>query len=298
MIVRSGLHLGNILFALRGSILLSISGRLVVMLLASLTAVLVARSRPEWVDGLGAMPFTLIGLSISIFMSFRNGASYDRWWEGRKLWGQFLIASRSFARQTALIEPAERVPMLRGLCAVAAGLAARLRDEDEGAAIFARIGDGPFLHTPNSTDAVLASIGKACAQLRQQGRIDPIHYATLERQLDEIAHVQGGCERIKSTPLPFAYSLLLHRTVYLFCLLLPFALAPTLGWWTPLLVVIVSYAFFGLDALSDELADPFRLAPNDLPLKAIVRTIERELLAAAGQDELPPVLLPEQFRLD
>lgn len=298
MIIRSGLHPGNILFALRGSILQSIGGRLLVMMLASVAAVLLARSQPQWVVGLGAMPFTLIGLSISIFMSFRNSASYDRWWEGRKLWGQLLIASRSFARQTALIEPANRGPMLVRVCAVAAGLAARLRDEDEGAAIVARIGVGPFLHAPNPTDAVLAAVGKACAELMQQGLIDAMHYTILERQLGDIANVQGGCERIKSTPLPFAYSLLLHRTVYLFCFLLPFALAPTLGWWTPLLVVIVSYAFFGLDALSDELADPFGVAPNNLPLNAIVRTIERELLAAAGHDELPPALMPDRFRLD
>jgi putative membrane protein len=91
--------------------------------------------------------------------------------------------------------------------------------------------------------------------------------------------------------------LLLHRTALLFCLLLPFALAPTLGWWTPLLVLIVSYTFFGLDALGDQLEDPFGTDDNDLPLDAMVRTIERELLFAMGRAELPPPLTAVRYHL-
>ncbi|WBO23401.1 bestrophin family protein [Sphingomonas abietis] len=297
MIVRDSPSLADSLFAFRGSILPSIAGKVVSMLLVSIAAVLLTRWHPSWLTGVSAMPFTLIGLSISIFMSFRNSASYDRWWEGRKLWGQFVISARSFARQTALIDPAERRPLLLGLCAVAAGLAARLRDEDEVGAIAARIGDAAAPGSPNPTDAALAAVGRACTMLMAERRIDPIHYSVLEAQLTEIGHVQGGCERIKATPLPFAYSLLLHRTVYLFCLLLPFALAPALEWWALPLVIIISYAFFGLDALSDELADPFGLDANDLPLDALVRSIERDLLAALGDEQLPPPFQPERYRL-
>ena len=94
--------------------------------------------------------------------------------------------------------------------------------------------------------------------------INPVHYSVLEGQLTLLSQVQGGCERIANTPVPFAYSLLLHRTAYTFCLTLPFALAGNLGWWTLLPVLLVSYTFFGLDALSDQLEDPFGVEPNDL----------------------------------
>jgi predicted membrane chloride channel (bestrophin family) len=83
------------------------------------------------------------------------------------------------------------------------------------------------------------------------------------------------CERIKNTPLPFPYTLLLHRTIYLFCILLPFAMAEPLGWLTPLFTAIVSYTFFGLDAIADELEDPFGRDENDLATDSLVRTIER-----------------------
>ena len=109
--------------------------------------------------------------------------------------------------------------------------------------------------------------------------------------------MQAARERIKTTPLPFAYSLLLHRTALLFCVLLPFGLAPTLGWWTPLLVVIVSYTFFGLDALGDQLEDPFGHDDNDLPLDAMARMVERELLFSLGREDLPPPITPERYRL-
>jgi len=293
MIVRDQPGIREVLLATRGSVLPRILKPLLFMLLVSVAAVLVTRIHPPFLAKLSTMPFTLVGLSLSIFMSFRNTACYDRWWEGRKLWGQLLIASRSFARQVSNVEAAERAPLLEGLCGFTAGLAARLRGGDEQAAIARHIAPGSWSGAPNPTDAALALVGSRCRSLAASGAIDPIHYSVLETQLTELAHVQGGCERIKNTPLPFSYSLLLHRTAYAFCLLLPFALAPSLEWWTPVPTFLISYAFFGLDALGDELGDPFGTDNNDLPLDAMVRTVERELLFAAGHTDLPPPLLPK-----
>ncbi|UAK25337.1 bestrophin family protein [Sphingomonas nostoxanthinifaciens] len=297
MIVRNRPSFRDVLFATRGSILPRILRPLLFIVAASIVAVVVAGVRPGLMTGLSAMPFTLVGLSLSIFMSFRNTACYDRWWEGRKLWGQLIIASRAFARQVSALPLAERAPLLEGLCGFAAGLAASLREGDEVAAIERYAPAGDWGGTPNPTNAVLSAVGARCLALMASGAITPIHYSILEIQLTELSHVQGGCERIKGTPVPFSYSLLLHRTAYVFCLLLPFALAPALGWWTPLPTFLVSYAFFGLDALGDELGDPFGTDQNDLPLDSMVRTIERELLHAAGHVDLPPVASARDFVL-
>lgn len=297
MIVRERPSFRDVLLATRGSILPRIVKPLLFVLFMAAVAVTVSQMHPQFLAGLSTMPFTLVGLSLSIFMSFRNTACYDRWWEGRKLWGQLIIASRSFARQVSTLDLADRAPLLLGLCGFTAGLGARLRGNDEQAAIARHVPPGDWNMAPNPTDAALALVGHQCRALVAAGTIDPIHYSVLETQLSELAHVQGGCERIKATPLPFSYSLLLHRTAYAFCLLLPYALAPTLGWWTPLPTFLVSYAFFGLDALGDELSDPFGLDHNDLPLDAMVRTVERELLFAAGHRTLPPTLTPQGFVL-
>lgn len=107
-----------------------------------------------------------------------------------------------------------------------------------------------------------------------------------------MSQVQATCERIKSTPMPFPYTLLLHRTSYIFCLLLPFALAEPLGWLAPAFTTIISYTFFGLDAIGNELEDPFGRDENDLPTDALVRTVERDVLCALGHEPLPPALMP------
>ncbi|ATQ42857.1 bestrophin family protein [Caulobacter mirabilis] len=297
MIVGRWAGLFEVAFARQGSILPRIAVRLAVLGAISIVAVLAAERLPHVFERVNALPFTLLGLALSIFMSFRNNACYDRWWEARKLWGRLIIASRAFARQTRRLAPEAREPLLLGLAAFAGGLAARLRDQDEPAAI-ARWRPGEALApAPNPTDAVLSQVGADCARLADQGAMTPVHLATLELQLTELSHVQAGCERIRTTPLPFAYSLLLHRTAHLFCLLLPFALAHALGWWTPLLVLVVGYTFFGLDALGDQLEDPFGLEDNDLPLDALVRTVERDLLFSLGREDLPPLLEPVGYRL-
>jgi putative membrane protein len=118
----------------------------------------------------------------------------------------------------------------------------------------------------------------------------------LANHLTSLTQAQAVCERIKTTPLPFPYTLLLHRTIYLFCILLPFAMAEPLGWLTPLFTAIVSYTFFGLDAIADELEDPFGRDENDLPTDALVRTIERDILTELGA-EVPPALKPVDYVL-
>lgn len=293
MILKRQIRLRDVLFAVRGSILPSILPQVATMAAVGCLAVILAHHlAPAFLSGLGAVPFTLIGIALSIFMSFRNSACYARWWEARGLWGQLLIESRSFARQVAHLDEATRAPLLLGLCAFATGLAARLRNDDEAKAIAGWRADLDLRAAPSPCDAVLREVGRACAALVAAGRIDEIRLTLLEARLTQLSYVQGGCEKIKTTPLPFAYSLLLHRTALIFCVLLPFALAVPLGWWTPLVTTLVSYTFFGLDALGDELEDPFGYDTNDLPLDAIVRQVERELLAAAGRTDLPRPIQP------
>ncbi len=292
MIVRSQPGLREILFAFHGTILAQILPRILVIGATSAVAVIAAEIWPGMFAQISAIPFALIGISLSIFLSFRNNACYDRWWEGRKLWGSLIITCRSLARQTSTLDEDDRRLILRGLCAFTLALTARLRRRDDAAVIDQWCGKGLWSAAPNPPDALLMALGRRCLQLAEHGRINPMHYTVLEGQLTALSQVQAACERIMTTPLPFTYSLILHRTTYTFCLLLPFALAGSLGWWTMIPVLLVSYPFFGLDALGDQLEDPFGLAPNDLPLDAMSRMVEREMLFLLGEEPLPAPLEP------
>ena len=299
MIIRPKPTFWDVLFTLKGSIAKHIALRLFVITVLACAVTELSTKHPEPFAKLGAAPFTLIGLSLSIFMSFRNNACYDRWWEGRKQWGQLVVEVRCLLRESIVFNQDDaREPMLQAVCGFAHALAARLRDEDECVAAAPWMPPGfPFGAAPNVTDAALAEIGRHLQEVTARGAISEWRYNLLEARLISMSAVHTACERIKGTPLPFAYTLLLHRTAYLFCCLLPFGLAGPLGWATPLITAVVGYTFFGLDALGEELEEPFGRDTNDLPLDAIVRTIEREVLAALGEKELPPALQPVDFLL-
>ena len=297
MIVRPKPSLVGILFSLKGSIAKRIALRSLLVTLLASVIVLVETLHPAYFSKVNATPFTLLGLSLSIFMSFRNNACYDRWWEGRKQLGQMIIEVRSLIRETQVLgDSPERASLLRGVCGFAHGLVAHLRREDEARVIT------PWIAVdrkhPNLPDNVLQQLGARFSLLAEQGVISEWRYTQLETRLVSLSLVQAACERIKTTPLPFPYTLLLHRTIYLFCILLPFAMAEPLGWLTPVFTAIVSYTFFGLDEIGDDLEDPFGFDENDLPCNAIVRTLEREILAALGESDLPPALEPVEYVLD
>ena len=303
MIIRPRPRGWQLLYIMRGSIVPAIAPR--VLAIGGLAVV--ATTLAEWwhpfaAGGLAVAPFTLLGLVLSIFLSFRNNACHERGWEGRKLWGQLLIEARSFARLATALLPVD-VALQRRVTRPSVGfahaLAAQLRGRD---GITAAI---PWLEPEqraaferrNVPDGLLALMTAELAAALRAGKLDSYLYGRLETHLHVMATVQGACERIAGTPLPFAYTLLLHRCAWLFCVLLPFGLAGALGWATPVVSMLLAYAFFGLDQLGEELEEPFGLEPNDLPLDAMVRTLEIDVLDALGEHPLPEPLQPQGYLL-
>ena len=134
----------------------------------------------------------------------------------------------------------------------------------------------------------MQGLGQDLRQCLREGRIDPCLASGIDTTLSAMTASAASCERIRNTPVPFSYTLLLHRTAYLYCFLLPFGLVDTTGFMTPFVVAIVAYTFFGLDALGDEIEEPFGLESNDLPLDTLCRAIEINLRESLGETDLPP----------
>ena len=127
----------------------------------------------------------------------------------------------------------------------------------------------------------------------QSAEIGELLFAHLDERLVAVSAIQAACERIKVTPTPFTYTLLLHRTAYAFCFMLPFGLVGTLGFATPIFCAVVAYAFFGLDELASELEEPFGEWLNSLPLSAMAQTVEISLLETLGEVNVPEPLAPQ-----
>ncbi|MDE2453304.1 MAG: bestrophin family protein, partial [Burkholderiales bacterium] len=130
------------------------------------------------------------------------------------------------------------------------------------------------------TDYLLRRSAAEVGAWLREGRLQPQMAAQIDQTLAALGAAQAGCERIKSTPIPFPYTLLLHRTAYLYCFLLPFGLTDVTGLLTPFVVAIVAYTFFGLDAVGDEIENPFGTSEHHLPLETLCQTIEADLLEA------------------
>ena len=156
--------LWDVAFAVRGTILPRIALHLLLISIVTAGAVLASTEHPGIFARFSGVPFTLIGIALSVFMSFRNNACYSRWWEARHLWGDLVIACRSIARQTSLLDPNSRAQILRGLCGFSAGLYSRLRRADEAHAIAPWWDIGKASQGPNPTDAVLQGIGLKLAK--------------------------------------------------------------------------------------------------------------------------------------
>ena len=127
--------------------------------------------------------------------------------------------------------------------------------------------------------------------------LQPMQADSAERSLANLSMALDSCERIANTPLPFAYSVILHRSVYLYCALLPFGLVDSIGMMTPLIVSFVSYTFFSLEALSDEIENPFGLQDNDLALDAMVDGVNASLRELLGEEPPPAPAADANFVL-
>ncbi len=302
MIVRPRPHWIRLLFVRRGSLVHLILWQQLFVFGLSCAVVVAHGQLFDWKVTLNAAPFSLMGVSLAIFLGFRINASYDRYWEARRLWGAVLVTGRNLARQALTLNAAGRDarPFVLGLIGFAAAMRNQLRGQPQCAGlegllpaeVLARIDDTRF-----APSLILLWLGQWLREAREAGALPPILGQHMEAGLDELSAALGGCERIANTPLPFTYSVILHRSAYLFCMLLPFGLVDSIGWMTPLVVAFVSYTFFALEALSDEIENPFGTAPNDLALDAIVAGIDASLRELLGEKAPPPMLPDANFIL-
>jgi putative membrane protein len=306
MIIRPKDNWLRLLFVWRGSVLPQILPRLGVLLALSVAVVLAHGRLFAYKVPLTAAPFTLFGVTLAIFLGFYNNASYDRFWEGRKLWGALLNTTRSLTRQALTLGPtasgaSETKHFVRLLIAFVYALKHQLRRTDV-APDLGRLLPAPLAHAVQQATfkpmLLLLELGRWVQQRHGTSPADLGAQLAFDHNLNQLSDIVGGCERLASTPIPFTYSVVLHRTVYLYCFLLPFGLVDSTGWATPLIVAFVGYTFMALDAIMRDIEEPFGLGDNDLALNTMSHTIESTLLEMAGEPLPPTLVRPHQYVFD
>ena len=215
-----------------------------------------------------------------------------------------LVLTAAFATLVTLLLQDDRAAtrtIVHATIAFTHALRHQLRDTDPlpdlGKFLPADFVDGRLAAAQFRPALILLHIGELLGELRRSGRVDPILVAAMERHLDALSDVLGACERLAGTPLPFTYSVILHRTIYLYCFLLPFGLVDSIGVLTPLIVAFLAYTFYALEALSDQLEEPFGTDANDLALDGMATTIETTLREMLGETDLPEPVKPVNYVL-
>lgn len=291
MIIRKNENWFRMLFIWDGSVLPKILPRLILLFIFSISIVFLKGTVFHFKIPLNPAPFTLFGIALALFLGFRNNASYDRFWEARKIWGALLNDTRSLARQALTLsgypsDSKETLLFINYLISFVYTLKHQLRKTDALEDLQKRLPE-PLVTQISSAVfkpiMLMKEMGFWIKQARDANQIDSIIQVAFDDNLNKLSDIVGGCERIASTPIPYTYRVLLHRTVYIYCFLLPFGFVDSLGWFTPLIVTFIAYTFVALEAIADEIEEPFGLEANDLALNAMSLMIETTLLEMAGK---------------
>jgi ion channel-forming bestrophin family protein len=285
MIEYSGRSWPSIMFQMRGSVIPRLMPRVTIATALGVLAVVLVEKHQFKIP---SVAHALVGVALGLLLVFRTNASYDRYWEGRKLLGQMVNRTRDLARQIVLYidDPSLRaelgrlVPAFYWLAAqtlrrdATLGRAAALLSEAQQRALEGTVFRGPV---------VTAWIGTRLKSEAAAGRITEQRLAVFDANLTALNDALGGAERILRTPIPFAYAQHIKIFVVLFCFSAPFVMADVMGWATPVAVAFLALALFGIDEIGVEIEDPFGDDPNDLPLDSIGDNIEKavgEVLAS------------------
>jgi putative membrane protein len=224
---------------------------------------------------------------LGLMLVFRTNTAYERFWEGRKLWGSLVNSVRNLARQiwVSILEqesgdrPAKETA-LRLLVAFAVATKLHLRQEPVNQELENLISPARYfkLKSMNNPPLEIAFwIGDYLQQQHERDRLPIYQLTAMQQLLNGMVDNLGGCERILKTPMPLAYAIHLKQLLLIYCLTLPFQLISELGWWTGLTVALISFTLFGIEEIGIEIENPFGRDPNDLPLDTICETMLRNI---------------------
>lgn len=227
-----------------------------------------------------SMMHTLLGVVLSFVLVFRTNTAYDRWWEGRKLWGTLVNSSRNLAIKLSAMLPAgdpERAFFRKMIPVYAFTLRNHLRSESTRLELFddlpewARKSIDLEKHMPNQVASLLYV---HTLNLVKAGKLDGFQFLSLNQELQSFTEICGACERIRNTPIPYSYSVFIKKFIMVYVATLPFGFVFSLEYFVVPIVGFIFYVLTSLELIAEEIEEPFGGDENDLPLTRLSKSIE------------------------
>lgn len=221
---------------------------------------------------------TMLGFVISLLLVFRTNTAYDRWWEGRKLWGALVNNSRNLAIKITIMinDKEDKVIMRRLIPAYASVLNLHLKNADISHELFddATLPPDHYNHKPNQ---IAKAIMKKVNEMYLDKKITGDQLIVLNSEIQSFTDICGACERIKNTPIPYSYSAFIKKFIFIYVMTLPFGYVFQLGYYVIPVVVFIFYVLASLELIAEEIEDPFGTDPNDLPTEKIAENIRKNI---------------------
>jgi len=225
----------------------------------------------------------MLGFVISLLLVFRTNTAYDRWWEGRKLWGSLVNNSRNLAIKIAVMidkdDKETRSFFRNSISAYAFALQKHLRSQkpmnetnDGLDHVWKHISDEK--HIPNQVALLMT---QKIGTLRIEGKLTDEQWLILNSELTSFTDICGACERIKNTPIPFSYSIFLKKFIFFYVMTLPFGYVFSLGYYVIPVVAFIFYVLASLELVAEEIEEPFGGDANDLPTEQIAMNIQKHV---------------------
>ncbi len=227
----------------------------------------------------------LLGFAISMLLVFRTNTAYDRWWEGRKLWGSLVNNSRNLAMKLQAILPAEdkeqRIFFRKIIPAFAYALHNHLHKEQTRVELFGGPEHKDFFygidHAKHIPNQVALRMYQHVQQLHEAKKISGEQLLFLNPELQSFTDICGACERIKNTPIPYSYSVFIKKFIFFYIMTLPFGYVFQLGFYVIPVVAFVFYVLASLELIAEEIEDPFGGDENDVPTGLLAKNIHRHV---------------------
>jgi putative membrane protein len=253
------------------------------------------------------LPLAIGGGALGVLLGFRNNISYARWWEARTLWGRIVNHSRCLGRQVIAYgsvghQPEDRRPIrdtrrriVYYQIAYSNALRCQLRGQDPRPELAPFLSEEEIDSLRGEKNAA-AEIQRRMALLiqdsRDRGWLEAIQLGLLDNGLTELANAQGGCERIKNTPMPRHYESVIRFFIPAYCVLLPLGMVASLGPLTPVGSSLLGFGFLALESIGRDLEHPFDNSVHDVAMTSLCRTIEINLRQYLGEADLPAPIEP------
>ncbi len=220
----------------------------------------------------------MLGFVISLLLAYRTNTAYDRWWEGRKLWGSLVNNSRNLAIKLSAIlkDENDKNYFKRMIPNYALVLGNYLRDEETAKMLFEGL-DLELDHNKHRPNQIAKLLFHKIHDLHQLGKISGDQLIIINVELQSFTDVCGACERIKNTPIPYSYSAFIKKFIFIYVMTLPFGYVFSLGYYTIPVVIFIFYVLASLELIAEEIEDPFGNDSNDLPTAKIASNIKKHV---------------------